>query len=283
MLVLERASARTIFLFAGDSHPALVCKIPRGSEATVEREATALVDAAQSGVAPRFLGKAAGSWVQEGIAGEPLKVESLDREVMRSIPWPSRMKVLSDGLTRLAQVSAQPADLDAAARTLLERAASCSRLKPSTRDRITKAVADLKGIGIGVLKHSDTSPQNCLFVDGRLSGIVDWEMAEPRGMPSSDVLNAAVSFLEHGIGLTRWSEDEIVESFRFGWNGSPFFTGARSAARASAVAAGVDESAVPSLEIAFFARRLARRLEAPDRYPTGAGTAVQIMEIVCGS
>ena len=283
MLVLERASARTIFLFVGDPHPALVCKVPRESSTIVEREAAALTEAAGTGIAPRFLGIAAGSWVQEGLQGAPLRVEPIDPVLATSLEWPEGLDELGRGLLGLAAASAKPAPVDGKVRSLLERAASSTGLTPPTRERIASALADLERIEIGVLKHSDTSPQNCLFHAGRLSGIVDWEMAELDGLPASDVLNAAVSYLEHGIGLSGWSEDDIVESFRAGWGRSPFFGHARAAARAAASAAGVEESMAPSLEVAFFARRLGRRLVSPDRFPTGPRTAARILEIVCGS
>ena len=283
MLVLERAAARTVFVFSGSAHPVVVCKIPRGSPEKVEREADALTLGASSGIAPRFLGIAGGSWVQEGLAGEPLEVRPIDPAKASATAWVGDLETLCNRLRHVAEVSSGAAVEPVAPAALLERALSYPGMANRTRARVEEAVRDVDAIGVGVLKHSDTSPQNCLFLDGRLTGIVDWESAEKSGAPAFDVLNAAVSYLEHGIGLVRWSERSIVEAFEDGWSASPFFTPARRAARAAAEAAGVEAEVYPSLEVVFFARRLGRRVVSPGRFPTGAETAARIVEVVCAS
>jgi hypothetical protein len=280
MLVLERAAARTIFMFAGGVHPVVVCKIPRNAPDTIEREASALVKAGSFGLAPRFLGVAAGSWVQEGIAGAPLEVQPIEPDDIVPLPWPEGLAQTSRALERLAAGTSASAGLDENVRRLLEGAASSELVSRATRHRVEKTIDDLEEMNTGVLKHSDTSPQNCLFHEGSFRSFIDWEMAEMNGMPAADVLNGAVSYLEHGIGLARWSEDAIVESFRSGWSSSPFFEAARAAARDAASAAGVG-GVIGSLEVAFFARRLGRRLVSPDRFPTGPRTAARILDIVC--
>lgn len=282
MLVLERAAARTIFVFAGSSHPAVVCKIPRGSPERIEREAAALARAAGTGIAPRFLGTAAGSWVQEGLAGAPLEVQPVDATAPSATEWPATLDVLCGRLADLAEASrAAPIEPVAPVR-LIEAALSYLALTSRARSRVQEAVRAVDALEVGVLKHSDTSPQNCLFLDGRLTGIVDWELAEQSGAPTFDVLNAAVSYLEHGIGLVRWSERSVVDAFESGWSSSPFFTTARRAARAAAAAAGVGNDLYEPLEVAFFARRLGRRVVS-DRFLTGPETAARIVEVVCAS
>jgi aminoglycoside phosphotransferase (APT) family kinase protein len=132
-----------------------------------------------------------------------------------------------------------------------------------------------------VLRHGDTSAQNCLFEEERLSGLVDWEIARPQGAPGFDILNAAVALLDHGVGLVNWSEDRAVTCFETAWKNSPFFDRARAAARESVEAAGATARDYERLEIAFFARRLASRLADPDYYATGPASAARMLEIAC--
>ena len=282
-LVLERAVARTVFLFVGQPTPSFVAKIPRGSSETLEMEADALRSAAKTEepVAPRFLGRAAGAWVQQGLRGAPLLVDAIRPENAKALVWPERLETLTGRLADLGSATAAPARPSSAFLSFLERAATYEHLSEPARARVGRAASELKGLEVGVLKHSDTSPQNCLFEGPSLVGLVDWEMAEMGGAPAFDVYNAAVSYLEHGIGLVRWDEDEVVDAFVGSWRGSAFFEGARDAARRAARSAGVPEELFQDLEVAFFARRLARRMDDPSGYPTGPRSAARMIEAVC--
>jgi hypothetical protein len=132
-----------------------------------------------------------------------------------------------------------------------------------------------------VLRHRDTSPQNCLFESDRLAGLVDWENVSALGAPGFDVLNAAVAFLEHGVGLVRWSEDRVLQTFRAAWVEGRYGEGARAAAAESASGAGFPESLFGSLEIVFFGRRLGRRLASKSISTTGPETAAKMLELAC--
>ena len=58
--------------------------------------------------------------------------------------------------------------------------------------------------------HRDPSPQNCLYADGapeRPRGLGDRPLG---GLPGLDLWIAALSYLEHSLGLVRWSQEEVV-------------------------------------------------------------------------
>jgi hypothetical protein len=110
---------------------------------------------------------------------------------------------------------------------------------------------------------------------------VDWERSTQRGVPGFDLLNFAVAYLEHSLGLRRWSEAISLTAFRTGWDASGFMAGARAGARAAAAAAEIPDRFHDSIEVAFFARRLGRRLADPKPYATGPRTAAAMLEHVC--
>jgi hypothetical protein len=143
------------------------------------------------------------------------------------------------------------------------------------------ARAEVEGLDRAVLQHGDSAAQNCLFVDGRLSGLVDWEKAKPRGMPAFDVLNAAVAYLDFGAGLVRWSQGLVSETFEAAWGDSEFGKGVRASAKEALEAAGVDGASLGPVEVAFFGTRLGRRLARPQEYPTTSATAARHLELVC--
>jgi len=95
--------------------------------------------------------------------------------------------------------------------------------------------------------------------------------------------HAAVALLEHGVGLRRWSETAVTDAFRTAWNSAPLFIGARRAAREAAEAAGVPNAFVDSLEIAFFARRLGRRITGAAGHGLGRQAAADMLAVACAS
>jgi hypothetical protein len=279
-LVLRRRSANAIFLFGDGPEPLVVCKVPRDGVATLELEATALRDAEPSGIGPHYLGKVEAAYVQEALPGAPLSVEPVTPDGAAHLEWTPQHRALGRGFVRLAETTRRPGspqELKPEVKTALEKA----DLQKSHRDVVRGALEDLETFELSVLRHGDTSAQNCLFEEERLSGLVDWEIARLQGAPGFDVLNAAVALLDHGVGLVRWSEERAVRCFEAAWTRSPFFEGARAAARESVEAAGATASEYERLEVAFFARRLASRLADPTNYATGPTSAARILEIAC--
>jgi hypothetical protein len=279
-LALKRRSANTIFLFGDGAAPLVVCKIPRGEPDTLELEAEALSEAEPSGLGPRYLGRVGAAYVQEALPGAPLEVEPVTPDGAAALEWTSEHRALGDGFVRLAETTRRPGppqELKPQVKAALEDA----DLQRSIRELVRTALVDLEAFEPAVLRHGDTSAQNCLFEEGRLSGLVDWEIARPRGAPGFDVLNAAMALLDHGVGLVQWSEDRAVRAFEAAWKRSRFFEQARLSARESVEAAGGSTTDYERLEIAFFARRLASRLAEPEAYATGPASAARILEIAC--
>ena len=278
-LALRRRSADTVFVF-GDDRLLLVCKTPRGEATTLELEANALREAASASVGPLSLGKLDDVFVQEALPGSPLQVTGITPSSAARLPWAPEHAELVDGLVRLAENTKRvgpPQELRPELRVALEKA----DVHDDVRKRALSALEDLERFEGAVLRHGDTSPQNCLFEDEKLSGLVDWEIARAKGAPGFDILNASVALVDQGVGLVHWSEERAVESFRLAWQGSAFFEGAREGARRATLAAGGSDADYERLEVAFFARRLASRAASPSSYATGPRSAERMLEIAC--
>lgn len=279
-LSLKRRAADTVFVFGDGPAPLLVCKTPRGEPSTLETEVTALEEALPADIAPRPLGKVGDAFVQEALAGAPLEVEPVTPSNARELGWRAEYEMLGDALVRLAETTARPGPPQEL-RSGVKEALETADLAPATKRTALAALEDLEKFDKAVLRHGDTSAQNCLFHNGRLTGLVDWEIARPQGAPGFDILNAAVALIDHGVGLVRWSEERAVESFRNAWKRSAFFEEARKAARRASDAAGGSAADHERLEIAFFARRLASRAASPASYATGPNSAARMLEVVC--
>jgi len=278
-LALKRASATTVFVFVDAPQPLLVLKIP-GARDRLQNEAEALERAAAVGVAPRFLGQVGEAYVQEALPGEPLRVEPLSRARSRDLAWSPTHEELAGALTRLASATAvreKPSEFEEP----LHAALGAAGLSAAASRAAAAAWSDVSKYDVAVLRHRDTSPQNCLFEGERLSGLVDWEIANATGAPGFDVWNAALAFIEHGVGLVRWSEERVRETFTTAWGESTFGRDARLAGRRAAAAAGAPDSMLDSLEVSFFARRLLGRVSHPDRFATGPATAASMLEFAC--
>ena len=279
-LVLERRAARTYFLFGDGDRPLLVCKEAREDAGPLELEREALEEAAPAETGPRFLGLSEGAYVQEGLPGDPLPVDPVTPTTAGALRWTRRHEELGRGLRALAKEttrSGPPEELNPEVRAALDSA----DVDAGIRRTAATALDDLADLDVAVLRHGDTSAQNCLFSGEKLIGLVDWEIARLRGAPGFDLMNAAVALIDHGVGLIRWSEERAWDAFRAAWTDSEFFARARSEARALATGAGASDDEADKLEIAFFARRLASRLARPANYATGPAVAARMLELVC--
>jgi Phosphotransferase enzyme family len=275
-LALHRRSALTVFVFADGSRPLLVAK-REGDRDRLEREAAALREARGAALAPRYVGRAGPAHVQKALAGDSLALQSLGPSSARALTWAPAHSELSEALARLASLTAKrgrPEQL----REPIEGAVG--RAGGQAARAVTAAARDLRRLEISVLTHGDTSPQNVLVAGGRFVGLVDWENARGHGAPGFDAWNFALAFLEHGVGLRSWSQERVLDTFCAALE-SPFYEAARRAARAAAAAAGVQESLLEPLELAFFARRVLVRRAHPSRFPTSETTAAGMLEAVC--
>lgn len=281
VLVLRRASAITIFVFAGAPSPALVGKVPLGDPGPIQRETQALVVAASCGVAPRSFGAVEGLGdVQRGLPGRALRVEPVFASSARRLAWSAQHEALAHGLQRLASATTTPQVGSWAGDAITEASLGHPGMTDATRQAMGVAVNDLLTHPLSVLRHRDTSPQNALFVGDRFSGLVDWEEATAAGMPSGDLLNAATAVIENGIGLVRWDERALIDSFLAAWFHSPFGDRARTAAKCCATAAGLPPELFPALELVFFGRRVGYRTLLPAEHPTSDAVALAVVEAV---
>jgi hypothetical protein len=279
LLALRRRAALTIFLFGTAPEPLLVLKLPAPGNSSPELEAAALREAEPAAIAPRDLGRAGAALVQEAIPGTPLEVEPLAPSDAAGLRWPEPLAELTAGLARLAGMTAKGEE----PQQLLEpihRALAYDRLSTGTRRLVAAAARDVARLDRSVLAHRDASPQNVLFLNGSLSGLVDWELASSRGVPGFDAWNAALAFLETGVALRRWSGSRVEHAFQRAWKESVFYAEARTAARGAAQAADVPDRLLDPLELAFFARRLGHRVDRPTQFPTGPATAAFMLEQV---
>jgi hypothetical protein len=141
----------------------------------------------------------------------------------------------------------------------------------------------MRHLDVSVLQHRDLSAQNWLVDGASLTGLVDWEIAEPAGIPGIDILHAAVSVFEHGVGARSWSDANIAACFDKAWSQAGLFEGARAAVASTAAAAGVDGRFQESLTLAFFARRLGRQRAGLRHYGIGTATLATIVNTVCNT
>jgi hypothetical protein len=271
LLELRRRSARTVLVFGTGPDPLVVAKLPGDPDvlATEERLLARLVP---SGVAPRPLGRQGEAVVQEGIPGRPPALVPVRVDDAAGLDWPADHGLLMRGLADLASVTAA----DGSAAELgepLTQALAHPLLDAPTRAAVRSARDRLAGLDRVVVRHGDLSGQNWLVAGDRLGGVVDWETGIGEGAPGLDAWHAALSWFEQGVGLARWSPGSVVGAFTRAWRRSPYFAAARSAARTVAAAGGADPACSDALELAFFARRLGRRMSAPGRYRVGADVA----------
>lgn len=278
-LALRRASALTVFVFGGKPEPIVVAKVP-GDAALLEVERRALEEAAPAGLAPRFLGRIGGAYVQQAVEGTPLRVPRVTPASAGRLEWREPHRELAAALARLAAATVRREGPDELERSL-DLALKRGGLDDASRRTLEAAWRDVRRLDRAVLRHGDTSAQNCLFAGDRLVGLVDWERAKLRGAPGFDSWNAALSLIEHGVGVVRWSEQRMLAAFRAAWLDSPSFAGARESGREAARAAGVSDALLEPLELVFFGRRLGRRVEAPECYATGPETAARMLALVC--
>jgi hypothetical protein len=279
-LAVRRSAALTVFVFGHEPDPLLVLKLPSPGDDRVDREAAALLEAEPAGVSPRSLGRVGDARVQEALDGAPLRLEPVAPEGASRLRWGSCLAALATSARPVARVTAKPVascELGAPLATAVEYPGLDGR----TMRTLRAAARDLKGLSVSVLRHGDASAQNCLFRGQRLTGLVDWEAASSTGAPGFDVLNSAMAYIDHGVGLVRWSDELVLESFETAWRESTFFRGARAAADDAARAGGVPERYLEPLAVGFFANRLGRRAVAPEAHLIGPHVAAATLEIVC--
>lgn len=280
VLELERAAARTVLVFAGSSTPVIVVKFARDLD-RVEREAEGLRAAASAAIAPLYLGRLDEAHLQEGLAGRAMHIDAVTPSGAAALRWQRSHEWVAEGLMALTRATAHEARPMELQDPSLERAVEHPSLKRETAAALGDALSGLRGFNRAVLKHGDTSAQNCLIGENRLEGLIDWENCKLHGAPGFDIYNSAVSVLEHGVALTRWSEERVSTAFERAWKRSTLFDKTRSRASEAAHAAGASSEEAEALQKAFFLRRFAQRLERPHAFATSANLAGRMLEVAC--
>ena len=281
VLQMDLSSAKTTFFFGpGDAWPLVVAKEPRVDGEGRDHETAALERASPSKIAPLYLGQVGRARVQEGLPGFPPWIRGLRPETAARAPAGPAFAGLADALARLAAVSARHGEPYRELLAALDLAGT-AELSWQERRLVAAARRDLARLDVTVLQHGDLSPQNYLVNDGSFTGLVDWETASLEGVPGHDVLHAAVSMLEHSVGVSYWTERTVVESFRRAWPSSPLFQDAHEAMTRSVAAAGLTETLVGPLITAFFARRLGRQVGGLKSYDFGRTAVTEMVRTVC--
>ncbi|GAA1256142.1 phosphotransferase [Oryzihumus leptocrescens] len=93
-----------------------------------------------------------------------------------------------------APLDLRPGCVEAAARVLGDR--------PAEQDRVLELLSSLRSrlrrySVARTVVHGDYWPGNLLVREGRVSGVVDWERAEPRGNPVGDLVRFAVAYAHY--------------------------------------------------------------------------------------
>ena len=277
VLALRRSAATTVFLFGREPDPLLVAKLPLSADDRPDREVTALQEAAPTGVAPAYLGRIDGAYLQEGLRGRPYRLERIDELNTAHVTWEGHHAQIAEALLHLARTTAKNERCCETTDDVLDSALTSDLIGEETRRDLRRATEAVGGASRSVLRHGDVSAQNSLFDDGRLAGIVDWESACSNGLPGYDVLNLALSHLEHGIALRRWVPNDVVATFETSWKRSPLWKTARSISQEICSAAGFDVDP-RNVEIFFFGRRFGNRLGSGDK---AAWMAARMLEAVC--
>lgn len=262
-----RASQHVVVLVAdrASPEPRLVVKVPRlrGGASGVEREAANL--AALHEAWPNAAGRAPRVVALEEIGGRLALVET----ALRGEPMTPALvrrhprRCLEAGLALLAELPGRPADerwLERLVEQPLRRLAE--RLpKGAEQDLIERTLAVVEPLRRAPLElpfeHGDVSAPNLFFVDRRRAGLVDWELAEPRGLPLGD----AVFFLTFAALAQAAARTPEAQRAAFARAFIEEGAWAPAALRAHAARRGVPGELIAPLFVACFARYVARLLD----------------------
>ena len=185
--------------------PNLIVKLPRepALDARLENEARALraleVVPAAAGRVPRVLasGRHGGLSIlaESAVVGRPFR--DAGKGARGEAALLDAVAFLGD-LGRQTQVPAEPAALAAELREILERFAVLYRIEPRhvlALEALVGSVADHDGTLPRVFQHGDPGIWNLLVTPSGEAAFLDWESAEPHGVPLWDLLYVLRSYV----------------------------------------------------------------------------------------
>jgi aminoglycoside phosphotransferase (APT) family kinase protein len=266
-----RASSHVVHLVLGAAgpDPKLVVKLPRlaGGDSFVRREAANLEAVARSarepGSIPRLvaLEPHAGRTllVQSAVEGDVLERSRVRRDPERwcaaALTW---LLPLAQGGEPRWLGPEDLARLVTAPLARLEASAEFSQAERSALARTRNLVEQLRGRRLpATFEHGDFSPPNVLRQPfGRL-GVLDWEGAEPIGMPGSDFFFflGYVAFARENAAST----DACLHAFHSAFFGAEAW--ARPWVQRYAQALGLEAQSLGPLLVLCWARTLARLVD----------------------
>jgi hypothetical protein len=283
-VLVERTHVEMAFVFGDGPWPLVVAKkvAPGVPDDGLRRERDALEHVAGAEVAPRHLALLGDVWVQEALAGLPLRLVPVDRGNAGTLTRPSAFGDLDQALQRLARHTSRRAPLSQYDAQMLALARTCD-LPDDVAATLATALDRVAATGVTVMQHADLLAQNWIVHEGRFSGLVDWETCLVDGLPGSDLLEGAVSAFEHGIAMRAWSDELLVDLFAQAWESSPYFAQTREALVGVVESSGLARSDAEPLLVAYFAHRLGRHLAHPGEGVVGAAALATMLVHVCRS
>jgi len=278
LLAVERLSGRFCFVFGDDDPSPLLVLKPAPAPGIGDPELTALHAVAGLGLAPRVLPALPGLAVQEGLPGGPLRVLPPGPPGW-TVPYVAAYAQLGPALVRLAEATraaGRPPGVDHVEVVL-------PHTRGATRARLVAVCEELTTHDGVCLEHHDLSAQNWLVDRGRFTGLVDWEAAVAHGMPGYDAVHSAVALLEHGVALRSWGQEQVLAEFTRAWHEEPLFDSARAWHRACVAAVTGTPAPADALLVAYFASRLARRLNRGGPALLDVATVTAMLDVVAGT
>jgi hypothetical protein len=269
-----RASRHVVFLALerGSPEPVLVAKLPRTADASaLAREAASLRAVARAGASPGSVPRAvafetcaAGAiLVETALAGRPLDAESVRRDFA---PWG---RAVVDWLAGLGRAEPEPGWFERRVEAPLAALGRLASLTPDEARAIerTRVLAErLRGAAPpAVFEHGDLSPPNLLRLRAGGIGVLDWELADPQGLPAGDLFFFLTwaAWAREGAGSDEARSAALERAFfaRDAW--------ARPFVADYARRLGLSRAALTPLFVLTWARTLARYV---DRLAGSAGT-----------
>jgi hypothetical protein len=211
-----------------------------------------------------------------------MTLTAVDERNAATLARPAAFTDLDEALGRLAAHTSERAPLSAYDVEMLERA-TLHPLPTDVAATVDRARRHLAGMRTTVLQHGDVLAQNWIVLEGRFSGLVDWETCLLQGLPGSDLLEASVSAFEHGIALRAWSEPLLLDLFTQAWASSPYFVQTRESLVGVVESSGLRSEDAEPLLVAYFAHRLGRHLTRPDDVGVGSEALAGLLTQVCRS